>query len=117
MSKDYADVDYAKLTTGDRNPIKRKLQKLRLQHSLQALKNVEKNFSGTILDFDAGNGELSKQISLLFPQSKIVCYEPFEKLRQQAIENTQNFQNITVIGSLQNSPIDAYDFIFLSGGI
>ena len=111
MSKDYADVDYAKLTTGDRNPIKRELQKLRLQHSLQALKNVEKNFSGTI-DFGAGNGELCTQISVRFPKSKIVCYEPSEKLHKQAVENTKNFQHITIIDSLQNSPIDSFDFIF-----
>ena len=112
MPRDYADVDYAKLTTEDRNPIKRKLQKLRLQHSLQVLKKMPPNFSGAILDFGAGNGELCKQISLRLPNSQIVCYEPSAKLRQQAIENTENFKNILVTGNLKNSATEAFDFIF-----
>ncbi|WP_456443540.1 class I SAM-dependent methyltransferase [Caldithrix abyssi] len=112
MSKDYADVDYASLTTGDRNPVKRYLQKRRLKHSLLALQSTDQNFSGAILDFGAGNGELCKRISLRLPHCKIVCYEPSANLRRQAVENTQNFPNITVIGNLKDSPVADFDFIF-----
>ncbi len=112
MTKDYADVDYAKLTTNDRNPIKRNLQKLRLAHSLRVLNELPANFSGKILDFGAGNGELCKQIGLRFPQSQLVCYEPAPKLRKQALQNTQGFNNIKVVGDLQAIENDTFDFIF-----
>lgn len=112
MQKNYADIDYAKLTTQDRNPIKRNLQKLRLAHSLQVLKTLPPDFTGQVLDFGAGNGELCKQISLRFPQSQLVCYEPSPNLRKQALQNTQGFNNIQVIGDLQSIENDAFDFIF-----
>ena len=112
MTKDYADVDYAKLTTNDRNPIKRNLQKLRLAHSLHALRELPVDFSGKILDFGAGNGELCKQISSRFPQSQLVCYEPAPMLRKQALQNTQGFHNIKVVDNLQTIENDIFDFIF-----
>jgi hypothetical protein len=63
-------VDYSLLTINDPNPIKRRLQNLRLSQSLKSLINVGSNFSGNILDFGAGNAELIKRLAPLYANFK-----------------------------------------------
>lgn len=105
-------VDYASLTTQDRNPIKRRLQNLRLQHSLHSLKETKPDFEGNMLDFGAGNGELFKRLAHRFPAATMYCYEPTEGYRQQAIANTGELVNVKVIGSTQQVPVESFDYIF-----
>ncbi len=112
MQKHDGNIDYAKLTIADRNVIKRKLQKLRLQHSLKILKNIPRHFNGLILDFGAGNGELSRQISVRWPDAQIICYEPSAKLRQQAIDNTRQQPNIKVVAELNTFTPHSFDYVF-----
>lgn len=106
-------VDYAGLTTQDRNPIKRRLQNLRLKHSLKMLtENEQKDFAGNILDFGTGNAELPKRINLLFPQARIYGYEPTSGYRRQALSNVEGREKIRIIANLSELNNQQFDYIF-----
>lgn len=75
-------MSYADITFCDKNPIKRLLQQRRLTDALQlttCFQDVK-----VVLDFGAGNGELSKQLVTAFPQAQIICYEPHLDLMAEA---------------------------------
>lgn len=109
---DYANVNYARLTHQDRNPLKRWLQHKRLEHGLAALQSLPANFSGRVLDFGAGDGELSRRIVERFLQAEVVCYEPSKKLRSQAEINLSRRGNVKLAGDLDSYPAAYFDFIF-----
>lgn len=109
---DYANVNYARLTHQDRNPLKRRLQHKRLEHGLAALKSLPANFSGRVLDFGAGDGELSRRIAERFLGAEVVCYEPSEKLRRQAERNLSQQENVKLVGTLDAYPEAYFDYVF-----
>ena len=80
-------MSYANLTISDSNAVKRYLHKVRYNQSLLALKNYPSSFSGNILDFGGGNGELCKYIYARFPEARIVLYELTPSLREEAVNN------------------------------
>lgn len=75
-------MSYADITFCDQNPIKRWLQQRRLADAIQ----LTAHFQGinTVLDFGAGNGELSKRLINFFPKAHIICYEPTFDLMAEA---------------------------------
>ena len=103
---------YADLTVNDRNPIKRNLQRIRLRHALKPTADLPEDYSGSILDFGAGDAYLCHQIATLYPQASITAFEPSNELRVQATENTQNHPNIALIGNLDDRNTDKFDYIF-----
>jgi hypothetical protein len=105
-------IRYADITINDRNPIKRKLQHIRLSHSIKSLKHLPHNFSGSILDIGTGDATLSKQIADIWPDAKIFAYEPAAELREQAKTNTENYKNISIVDSLSKIPINTFDYVF-----
>lgn len=105
-------IRYADITINDRNPIKRKLQRVRLKHSLRSLQDLPRDFNGKILDFGAGDALLSTQIAFLFPNAQIVAYEPSKDLQKQALEKIQAIKNITLIEDVPEKKQNKYDFIF-----
>ncbi len=105
-------INYADITFNDRNPIKRKLQRIRLWHSLSILKNVPRNFTSTLLDFGSGDATLCTQIATLWPKFQIFSYEPTPELREQALLNIHNFNNIYIIDSLDSLKKKTFDYIF-----
>lgn len=100
-------MSYADITFYDQNPVKRLLQQHRLTDAIRLnphLQNVK-----TVLDFGAGNGELSKRLALFFPQAQIICYEPSPDLMAEAQKNVEGFKQIkfvTDIGTVSNDSID-----------
>jgi SAM-dependent methyltransferase len=105
-------VDYAKLTTQDRNPVKRWLQNLRLNHSLRGLKKTGPDFNGNVLDFGAGNGELIKRLAGRFPDAQFFCYEPTEGYRKQAAENLKSVKYVQFPGQTESLPAGSMDLVF-----
>jgi hypothetical protein len=103
---------YADLTVNDRNPIKRNLQRIRIQHALKPLKNLPPDYTGSILDFGAGDAYLSNQIAIIYPQSNIIAFEPSLELRQQALENIEKHSNITLLEKLEVKTFNNFDYIF-----
>ncbi len=108
----YADVDYAKITTQDRNPVKRLLQSNRLDDGLKVLNTIDPDFPGTILDFGAGNGELCKRIRQRLPKAQLVCYEPVDNLRKQAAEHLKEMPNVEIVATLAQYADATFDYIF-----
>lgn len=104
-------MSYAALTYQERNPVKRLLQKRRLADVFRHLPAPETGFSGALLDIGAGDGYLGLQLARRYPQARIVCYEPFEELRQQAIEMSAECENMQVIGDYREIDSRGFDYI------
>ncbi len=104
-------IRYSDITVNDRNPVKRKLQRIRLQHSLKVLRHVAPDFSECILDFGAGDATLARFIRASHPHPPIFCFEPASELRQQAVENTADLENVQITGNLNE--IKHLDFAYI----
>ncbi len=66
--------DYAGLTRDDPNPLKRWLQRRRLD---DALAMIPAGCSpGVVVDYGAGDGELARRLAARFPAARVVAFEP-----------------------------------------
>lgn len=66
--------DYAGLTRDDPNPLKRWLQRRRLDDALAALpRDLEPR---VVVDYGAGDGELARRLAERFSQARVVAFEP-----------------------------------------
>jgi len=83
------------MTFQDRNPVKRYLQRSRLKDAVR-LCRLQPGVK-IIVDYGAGNGELCKHLSDVFPEAKIYCFEPHPELLEQARENLKNVANVIFI--------------------
>jgi 2-polyprenyl-3-methyl-5-hydroxy-6-metoxy-1,4-benzoquinol methylase len=105
-------VQYSSLTVNDRNRFKRYLQRRRLQHSLRGLAGMPVSAGTRILDAGAGDGELARLLRAAYPQAGIVCYEPADELRQQAIANVGQLPKVNIVPELHAFADHAFDIIF-----
>ena len=88
---------YTGITVGDKNPVKRYLQRRRLRDAVSVLAYSDENFSGTILDFGGGSGELSKMLATRFPNAGVFCYEPMPGIFEEARRNLVGLENVTLV--------------------
>ena len=88
---------YTGITVGDKNPVKRYLQRRRLRDAVSVLAHSDENFSGTILDFGGGSGELSKMLATRFPNAGVFCYEPMPGIFEEARRNLAGLDNVTLV--------------------
>jgi SAM-dependent methyltransferase len=102
-------MQYANFTRNDKNPIKRFLQRRRLRDALSL--TTDWGRLARILDYGAGDGELSRRLAVRYPQAHVVCYEPYQSLREQAVANTQGIPNIEVVGTVEPLPQESFDLI------
>ncbi|MGQ0636897.1 MAG: class I SAM-dependent methyltransferase [Planctomycetaceae bacterium] len=100
---------YASLTRHDRNPLKRFLQRKRTG---DALALVDARPMRAVLDFGAGDGDLSRQLAAQFPHLQVCCFEPCAILRAEAIENTRGIANCDVCDSIEHLPDESFDAVF-----
>ncbi len=105
-------MKYADITFNDRNPVKRRLQRIRLDHALKVLEELPDDFAGRVLDFGAGNGELSRQIARRFPRAIVIAYEPVPDLNQEAREHLEEVPQVQVVASLKEFSRESFDLIF-----
>ena len=103
-------MSYAEITYHDRNPIKRFLHHRRLRDAVNLATRVVT--SGSIVDYGAGDGELSRRLSRALPNTMIYCYEPVETLRAQAAVNLTGCPNVVVTSSLDALPLGRADAVF-----
>ena len=66
--------DYAGLTRDDPNPLKRWVQRRRLDDALAALPPALQ--PRLIIDYGAGDGELACRLAKRFPEARVVAFEP-----------------------------------------
>ena len=105
-------IRYSDITINDRNPVKRKLQRTRLRHSLKILESLSPQSAVKILDFGAGDATLARYISEILPRAEIYCYEPSPELLEQAKENISAHLEIKITGNLRDLPAGQFDYIF-----
>ena len=105
-------MSYSDITVHDKNPIKRYLQRRRLRDALSPLGALEEHFAGKVLDFGAGNGELTKAIAERFPHAEVFCYEPAPDLFEEAKQNLSGLDNVVLISSLEELKGSRFRYVF-----
>jgi 2-polyprenyl-3-methyl-5-hydroxy-6-metoxy-1,4-benzoquinol methylase len=105
-------VAYSEITINDKNFIKRYIQRKRLSDAFSALRKLDRNFAGRMLDFGGGDGEFCRRVSRKFPCAQIYFYEPAIALVEEALEKLKNLKNVTLISSLNGVSTTRFDYIF-----
>jgi trans-aconitate methyltransferase len=88
---------YSDITVGDRNPVKRYLQRRRLRDAVSVLEDRDAGFSGMVLDFGGGSGELSRLVARRFPSATVYCYEPMPGVFEEARRNLAGLGNVALV--------------------
>jgi len=99
---------YSDFTTNDPNPVKRFLQRRRLA---DAVALIEDRAPKVILDFGAGNGDMCKALAARYPDSRIICYEPAEQWRIEAIGNLRGLRNVSVAATIDGIQAQSCDLV------
>lgn len=102
---------YADITTKDRNPVKRWLQRRRFDDALAVLRNAHATTALRILDFGAGDGELIRQIVNAISVEAWV-YEPTPSLMAEAREKLESFGSVRFADDLKVIKSESFDYIF-----
>jgi len=104
-------MSYAELTLKDRSRLKRFVQEHRFADAMKLFPPSLSTSTPTIVDFGAGNGELSMRLSLKYPKSSITCYEPGDLL-QEAKDMVGNISNITTAASSSDICSGSADVVY-----
>lgn len=103
---------YSEKTTQDRNPLKRFVQRRRLADALSTLRHLDPGFSGHLLDYGAGGGELTGMLARRFPASEVVCYEPAPDLFEEAKEDLAGLRNVELVSSFEDLKGRRFEYAF-----
>ncbi len=103
-------MSYAEITRNDRNAIKRFLHRRRLNDAVALA--TRQDSPRTIVDFGAGDGELSRRLAAALPQATIFCYEPAENLREQAASVLRGQANVVLASSVESLPTGQADVVY-----
>src|SRR5918997_1631267 len=103
---------YSEKTTQDRNPLKRFVQRRRLADALSTLRHLDPGFSGRLLDYGAGGGELTGMLARRFPASNVVCYEPEPDLFEEAKEDLAGLRNVELVSSFEDLKGRRFEYAF-----
>lgn len=104
-------MSYADLTTHDRNPIKRWMQRRRFHDAVAVLKDKASGDKPRVLDFGAGDGELVLQAARVMPIEAVV-YEPTPALMAQAKENLSGINSVIFADNLSAVESGIFDYVF-----
>jgi SAM-dependent methyltransferase len=110
-SLNFYPMAYADITTRDRNPIKRWLQRRRFSDALAVLTNARTFASMRVLDFGAGDGELIRLVVSSTPVEAWV-YEPTPSLMTEARKKLTGFMAVRFAQSLGSIEPESFDYIF-----
>jgi len=103
---------YSEITVGDKNPVKRFLQRRRLQDAVSVLDGLDDHFSGSFLDFGGGSGELSKILARRFAKARVFCYEPMPGIFEEARQNLSGLENVTLVSDRKELRGLAFEYVF-----
>ncbi len=101
---------YADITRNDRNAIKRFLHRRRLNDAVALA--TRSGRPRVIVDFGAGDGELSRRLAAELPEATIFCYEPVDNLREQAAELLRGQANVVLASSVESLPAAQADVVY-----
>ncbi|UVW30182.1 class I SAM-dependent methyltransferase [Massilia sp. H6] len=104
-------MSYTEGVFGDKNPIKRWLQRQRLRSAL-GLPRKARESVGCVLDFGAGSGELCKDLVHAYPNATIICYEPCSDLLEEARRELAGLPRIAFYASFEALPKGCADLLF-----
>lgn len=105
-------MSYAKLTTGDKNPVKRWLQRRRFSDALKVFDRASPTSAPlNVMDYGAGNGELVRQLAGLRPIEATV-FEPTPALMKEAKSHLAHLDAVSFCDTPKDIPGDHFDYIF-----
>ena len=104
-------MNYADLTTRDRNPVKRWIQKRRFSDALAVLNRKQCEQGLRVLDLGAGNGELVRRLAGL-GDLKATVYEPTPSLMAQARKKLSALHTVEFWPSLDGAGPETFDYVF-----
>jgi SAM-dependent methyltransferase len=100
---------YSDITFEYPSPNKRYVQRKRLTDALSVLGEC---FTGSVLDYGGGNGELTRMIAERFPNAQVVCYEPAPEMFTEAKENLDGLGNVVLASSPEDLRGARFDYVF-----
>lgn len=103
---------YADITVNDRNPVKRWLQRRRFSDALRVLESVAPECSPWLLDFGAGDGELSFLLTGAIPAANVCVYEPTPSLLAEARTKLTSRERVCFADRLETLPAGRFDYVF-----
>ena len=103
---------YSEITFGDRSPFKRYLQRRRLQDAVSVTEDLDEDFSGKVLDFGGGSGELSRLLARRFPNAHVFCYEPMPDIFEEARRHLAGPGNITLVSDRKELRGIKFDLVY-----
>ena len=104
-------MSYSEITFADRNPIKRWLQRSRLETALDLGRNLKSGVL-TVCDFGAGNGELCRLLIRDFSNAKILCFEPAPSLMAEAKELLGGHPGLSFLSETTGIDTGSVDILF-----
>jgi 2-polyprenyl-3-methyl-5-hydroxy-6-metoxy-1,4-benzoquinol methylase len=105
-------VAYADITVNDRNPVKRWLQRRRFSDALRVLEGAALESGPWLLDFGAGDGELSLLLTDAIPAANVCVYEPTPSLLAEARAKLTGRERVCFADRLEALPPERFDFVF-----
>jgi SAM-dependent methyltransferase len=100
-------MSYAEIAFEDRNPVKRWLQRRRLESAVRLSRDLPP--PSVVCDFGAGNGELCKLLARRYPGARIICYEPIPDLMEEARRNVGSLPQVAFhsdLGGIERRSVD-----------
>ena len=104
-------MSYSEITFADRNPIKRWLQRSRLETALDLGRHLKSGVL-TVCDFGAGNGELCRLLIRDFSNAKILCFEPAPSLMAEAKELLGGHPRVSFLSETTEIDSGSVDILF-----
>ncbi|HKR88481.1 MAG TPA: class I SAM-dependent methyltransferase [Phenylobacterium sp.] len=108
MSPDPAP-SYAALTREDPNPLKRAVQGRRLADALRLAQDLS---PGLVVDYGGGDGALCRSAAELWPQARVICFEPAPQLAAQAQALLAGVVQARVVEDESALPPEGADLVF-----
>jgi SAM-dependent methyltransferase len=99
---------YARLTRNDPNPLKRWLQRRRLDDALAAAGPAEPL---CIVDYGGGDGALTAMAAERWPDAELICFEPAPRLAAEARALLAGVEQAEVMQSTAEIPDGAADLV------
>src|SRR5688500_9971258 len=103
------DQSYAALTRDDPNPLKRAVQGRRLADALRLAADLAPSL---VVDYGGGDGALCRAAATLWPQARLVCFEPAPPLAAEARALLADTPQVEVVETEQALPDSAASLVF-----
>ena len=104
-----ADPSYAALTREDPNPLKRVVQGRRLADALHLAQDLAPRL---VVDYGGGDGALCGSAAELWPEARVICFEPAPQLADQARVLLGRTPQAQIVSQEAALPAGAADLVF-----